>query len=124
MNIIRNTHKISAIYLFWYVIVFLLIIVDLQIGFLPDFLKNILARYPYQWDFELMFAALFAVWGVFLWRGVQISLFSGYAFCAQGIIMILLGILRPLEMRHLFMDSILWIILGGLLIKQAEHKST
>ncbi len=116
----QKINKISALYLWWYVIVFILVVVDLKFGFLSETVKNILARYPYQWDYEFMFTTLFFVWGVFLWKDSHLNKFSGYAFLTQGIVMIILGAIRENEMIHLFTDSILWIILGCLLLRQSK----
>ncbi|MEK7103477.1 MAG: hypothetical protein AAB870_03985 [Patescibacteria group bacterium] len=118
MKLLQRVNKISALYLWWYAFVFVIVIVDLSIPFLPETIKSVLARYPYQWDFEFMFSALFLVWGCFLWKDKQLSRFSGYAFLSQGVAMILLGLFRSQEMIHLFTDSVLWIILGVLLLKQ------
>ncbi|MCC6323439.1 hypothetical protein IT400_01460 [Candidatus Nomurabacteria bacterium] len=120
MKIIQKINKISALYLWWYGIVFILVVADLKLGFLSEGLKNILARYPYQWDYELMFTILFFVWGIFLWKDFRLNKFSGYAFLTQGIVMVTLGIIRQNEIIHLFTDSILWIILGCLLLKQSK----
>ena len=118
MKIIQKINKISAIYLWVYVFIIGLVIIDLQLGFLSESIKNILARYPYQWDYELMFMALFFVWGVFLWKDSSLNKFSGYAFLTQGLVMIILGLMRQNEIIHLFSDSILWFVLGYILLKQ------
>ncbi len=118
MKIIQKINKFSAIYLWWYVIVFILVIIDLKLNFLSEGIKNILARYPYQWDYELMFATLFFTWGIFLWKDSRLNKFSGYAFLTQGLVMIILGLIRRNEIIHLFSDSILWFVLGYILLKQ------
>lgn len=115
-------NKIAAVYLWWYSLVFIVVVADLKIGFLSVGIKNILARYPYQWDFELMFAMLFVVWGIFLWRDVKLSRFSGYLFLSQGIAMILLAFLQTGEGAHFIMDSILWLALGLLLVKTKNYE--
>ena len=123
MKIIKNINKIGAIYLWWYVGVFILVLTDLKLNFLTEGIKNVLVRYPYQWDYELMFTILFFVWGIFLWKNIYLIKFSGYMFVSQGIVMIILGIIRENEMIHLFTDSILWIVLGFLLLKQSKKSS-
>ena len=102
--------KASALYLFWYVFVFLIVASDLSLHFLPQEIKSILARYPYQWDYELMFSSLFLIWGIFLWRfhtNKELVTFSGVAFLAQGVAVITLAFLRQNESIHFFLDSIL-----------------
>lgn len=116
--IIKNINKISALYLWSYIPVFILVITDIKFGYLSENIKNILARYPYAWDFELMFTTLFAVWGIFLWKNNNLNKFSAYAFVTQGLVMILLGLFRLSEVAHLFTDSILWLILGFLLLRR------
>lgn len=118
MKIIQKINKVSAVYLWWYAIVFILVLADMKLNFLSEGIKNILARYPYQADYELMFTSLFFVWGIFLWKDSRLIKFSGYAFLTQGFVMIILGLFRQNEMVHLFADSILWIVLGYLLLRQ------
>ena len=116
--------KIAALYLFWYVLVFILVVVDLNFNFLAPEIKNFLARYPYQWDYELMFSTLFLVWGIFLWRSSKNETFvkfSGIAFIVQGITIITLGFLRQAEASHFFIDSILWLILGFILLNSKNY---
>lgn len=118
MKIIQKINKVGAVYLWWYTIVFILVVADMKLNFLSEGIKNILARYPYQVDYELMFTVLFFVWGIFLWKDARLIKFSGYAFLTQGFVMIILGLFRQNEMVHLFTDSILWIVLGYLLLRQ------
>lgn len=120
MKIEKYINKISALYLWWYVPVFILVVTDLKLSYLSETIKNILARYPYAWDYELMFTVLFFVWGIFLWKDSKISRFSGYAFIAQGLVMIVLGLIRTNELTHLFIDSVAWFVLGYLLLKQSK----
>lgn len=121
----RNIAKIAALFLFWYILVFALVMSDLSFNFLSPGIKNILARYPYQWDYELMFSAFFLVWGIFLWKSSvdeKFVRFSGMAFLAQGLTIIGLGFLRQDEAFHFFLDSILWIVLGFLLLISKRQK--
>lgn len=113
-------HKIAALYLWWYSLVFVLVVADLRFGFLSEGIRNILARYPYQWDFEFMFAILFLVWGILLWQEVALSKFSGYLFLSQGTAMILLAFLNTSQRSHFIADSILWFAFGFLLLKKHE----
>ena len=119
-KILNNVNKISAVYLWWFLIVFVLIVFDSYTPFLPQGINSTLARYPYSWDYELMFVVLYSVWGVFLWKNKDLNRFSGFAFVAQGLTMIILGTIRKNEFIHLFSDSVLWIVLGFLLLKEGK----
>lgn len=109
--------RLSALYLLWFVLVFSLVVTDLRWNYLSEGIRNFLARYPFQWDYEFQFTVLFAVWGFFLWRaadqpsGMMVR-FSALAFVTQGIATVILALLRPGETTHLLLDSTPWLILG------------
>jgi len=108
-------------------------------SFIPLFFLTLLAlRYPdtilgnvfdvafirgeYRWDFELMFASVYFVWGIFLWKAAHnperskaLIQFTVFANLAHGVVMTFLGILRPGEFLHLLYDSLL-IVAPSLLI--------
>ena len=76
-------------------------------------------RQPYQWDFELMFAVLFLIWGIFTWiascNPKENSLFvrfTAWALLTHGIVMICLGFLRAGELTHFLIDSVPYFVLG------------
>lgn len=96
---------------------------DLRWQFLSESARSILARYPYQWDLELLFTVLAAVWGIFLWESAEtldasrkLLQFTVVAFLTQGIATVILGLLRPTEIAHLLLDSVPWFVLGILLV--------
>lgn len=119
--------KISALYLWYFILVFVLAVLGSTLPFLQEgtLLGDILIRRPYQWDFEFMFTMLFAVWGIFLWKesktpqknSIFIS-FTGWAFVTQAISMIILALLRTHETSHFILDSIPWFMLGIFLLRK------
>ncbi len=113
-------HKIAALYLFWFVIVFVLVTADVQFDFLTDGIREFLARYPYAFDYELMFTVFFVVWAYFLWNDKGLSLFSGVAFVAQGIAMVFLATIG-IDSAHLFLDAIPWVLIGALLMYSSKN---
>jgi len=122
-RIVFAAHKIAAAYLAWFVIVFVLVVLDLQFGFLSESMRDVLARYPFALDYELMFTALFAVWAIFLWVDRRLSLFSGVAFVVQAGAMALLAV-SGVDAGHLLRDMIPWLALGALLIYASSRAST
>jgi len=68
-NFAKNLIRVVAIYLWWFLIVFILAINSSKISWLTEGTHwgDALLRRPYAWDFELMFVVLFIVWGIFLW---------------------------------------------------------
>ena len=88
-----------------------------------DFFSAYLIREPYRWDFELMFAAIYFIWGIFLWRAARQPIsnlsfidFTIWANVAHGAVMIAIAFLREGEFFHLLSDSILFISVAILLI--------
>lgn len=119
--------KISSVFLFYFVLLFLFITWDLtqnyQILKEGTTLGNLIIRYPYQWDYELFFAGLFLVWGIFLWgssknleKNITFIKFTGLAFIVHAITMLIVGIVIPENFTHLLLDSIPWFILGTLIL--------
>ena len=117
--LVTVAHKIAAVYLAWFVLVFLLVIFDLHSDFFAENTRDFLARYPFAIDYELMFAALSAVWAYFLWMDKHLSLFSGVAFLSQAVAMAVLAI-GNVDTVHFFVDMIPWFILGVLLVYSAQ----
>lgn len=123
----KNILRLSALFLWYFVVLFFFIVWDLQRAE-PLFkqgtlLGDAMIRFPYQWDFELFFAGLFFVWGIFLWqastnilRDARLAAFTGWAFIVHALTMIIVGIIRNQELAHLVNDSISWFLLGSLLL--------
>ena len=118
--------KISALFLWYFTLVFLLAVFGSNIPLLKEdtFLGDILIRRPYQFDFELMFTVLYFVWGIFLWKSSKESnknsnfvSFTGWTFLTQAIVMVILAFLQSRESLHFIFDSIPWFILGALLFR-------
>ncbi len=119
--------KITAIFLWYFTPLFFFIVWDINRAnpLLKEgtILGDMLVRRPYQWDFELFFAGLFLVWGIFVWRATKdtqkdsnIIKFTGWAFLVQAITMILAGAIRSQDLMHLLNDSIYWFILAFLIL--------
>jgi len=114
-NIAINAHKIAAAYLAWFVVTFLIVVLDLRFEFLSTDAQNFFARYPFAIDYELMFTILFGVWAYFLWIDKRLVLFSGVAFLSQAIAMVILAV-GNVDTAHLLRDMIPWLLLGILLV--------
>ena len=116
--------KISAIFLWYFTPLFLLIVSDVGSRIFQDgtFLGNLIVRHPYQWDYELMFAGFFLIWGIFVWKAAknpEINLsfikFTAWGFFAIVLTNILVGLFRTQDLAHLTTDSIPWFVLGLLI---------
>lgn len=119
--------KITAVFLWYFVALFFFIVWDMSRES-PLFQKgttlgDMMARSPYQWDFELFFAGLFLVWGIFVWRAAKniqkdlnLIKFTGWAFLVHAVTMIIVGAIRKQELIHLLNDSIYWFLLGFLIL--------
>ena len=119
--------KCSALFLWYFVALFAFIVLDgnraeplLKEG---TALGDMMIRFPYQWDFELFFAGLFLVWGIFLWRSTRtierdmnMIQFTGWAFLMHAVTMIGAGMIRTQDFVHLLTDSIPWYVLGFLIV--------
>ena len=118
--------KITSVFLWYFVVLFFFIVWDLNRAE-PLFregtrLGDAMIRFPYQWDFELMFAGIFLVWGIFLWkasRNAKNNLlfirFTAWAFLVHAISMIIIGLINSQELMHLVNDSIFWFLITFLL---------
>jgi hypothetical protein len=118
--------QLVAVYLFWFTIVFILAVGFSDLSFLKQgtFLGDALIRRPYQIDFELMFTALFLVWGIFLWKASsdleQNRTFIHFSACAlftHGVVFVILGFTKPEILSHMLLDSVWWLLAGILLFK-------
>lgn len=119
--------KATAIFLWYFVALFFFIIWDLNRD--KPILKegttfgDMIVRFPYQWDFELFFAGLFLVWGIFLWKATKnnqkdsnLIKFTGWAFLVHAITMIIVGSIHSQDLVHLLTDSIYWFIFAFLIL--------
>lgn len=116
--------KISAIFLCYFTPLFLFIVLD--IGNWPlqpnSFFGDLIVRHPYQWDYELMFAGLYLVWGIFIWRAsknlgnnLMFIRFTAWGFFVNASTMVITGLLKTQELAHLAIDSIPWLALSFLM---------
>ena len=115
--------RICAVYLLLYVGSFLIVVVNslLNEALFPvdSVIGSVLARYPYAFDFEAMFAVLFFVWAVYLWRAAddikQNSLFisfSGWALLTHGFVFVGLALFTGQDVWHFLRDSAHMIFFG------------
>lgn len=63
--------KILALFFWWYVVVFLVSVSPLLGISVPSIPFTEYRGDSYAWDFELMFTAIFLVWGFFLWKAMM-----------------------------------------------------
>ena len=80
--------------------------------------QNPLSEFFYQgeefhWDYEVMFAGLFFVWGIFLWMisydPAKHASFIDFTIVANAMhiaVMIVIGLIDSNELRHLFTDGV------------------
>lgn len=119
--------KVTAIFLWYFVVLFFFLAWDLSRAnpFFEEgsFMGDMVVRQPYQWDFELFFAGLFLVWGVFLWQASKepqknssFIRFTGWAFLVHAITMIIVGLIKSEDFIHLVSDSIYWFLFSSLLL--------
>lgn len=114
--------KVLAIILWLFTPLFLITIlylnnlINLPGWLIPDI------RGEYKWDFELMFAVIYFVWGIFLWKAAKYPVkhllfidFTIWANLIHGLTMILIGIINKDEFFHLLNDGGLLIILASLI---------
>lgn len=117
--------KISSIYLWYFTPLFLLIISDIGKRLFREGtpLGEAIVRHPYQWDYELMFAGFFLVWGIFVWKAAKnpeqnltFIKFTAWGFFVTVITNILVGLFKTQDLVHLINDSISWFVLGFLIL--------
>ncbi len=104
--------------LWCYIPVFVITILSLnflQYPILKQFTPEI--RGSYHWDFELMFASIYAVWGWYLWQASKepkkhslLIDFSIWANIIHGLVMIVIGMLREGEFHHMLGDGLVLIV--------------
>jgi hypothetical protein len=126
--------RICALYLLLtFVGSFILVTANILLGgsLFGEAFGSVLARYPYAFDFEAMFAVLFLVWAVYLWRAAdnikQNALFisfSGWALLTHGLVFIALALFAERDTLHFLRDSIPMIFFGSaqlFLLKRHLH---
>jgi hypothetical protein len=117
---IKVVLRVSAVFLWYFTPLFLLIVSGIVGRLFPD--DILIVRHPYQWDYELMFAGFFLVWGIFVWKAAknpEMNLsfikFTAWGFFAIVLTNILVGLFKTADFIHLANDSIPWFILGLLI---------
>jgi len=124
---LKITLKITGLFLWYFVALFFFIVWDMNrsTSLLKEgtTLGDLMIRHPYQWDFELFFAGLFLVWGIFIWRATKdtrkdlnLIKFTGWAFLIHASTMIIAGAVKTQDLTHLISDSISWFILSFLIL--------
>lgn len=121
--------RLTAVFLWYFTPIYILTLLGAVTNL--SFRGYSFVRQPYQWDFELMFAVFFLVWGIFIWRASHNPLqyilfihFTAWALLTHALVMISLGILRAGEFIHFFIDSIPYFVLGILLFIKINRKYT
>ena len=133
VQFLKITLRIAAFFLWYLSLLFLLIIWDVNAStpFLKKgtFVGDLIIRYPYQWDYELMFAGLFLVWGTFVWRASKnlqsnktIIQFTAWGFLAHAMSMIVVGVIKTTDFAHLATDSTPWFIISFLVFYFARKE--
>lgn len=105
--------KILALFFWWYGVVFVLSVARLGGVSLPALPFLEYRGDVYAWDFELMFTAIFLVWGWYLWiaskEPQQHRLFIGFtiaATLAHIAAMLVIGLIRTTDLTHLLIDAV------------------
>lgn len=117
--------KISAVFLWYFVPLFFLIVSGTgnRLFQQDTFWGNLIVRYPYQWDYELMLAGFYLIWGIFVWKAsknpannLNFIKFTAWGFLVNVLTNIIVGLFRTYELAHLITDSISWFVLGFLIL--------
>lgn len=105
--------KILAIIFWLYIPIFILSILPLLNISVPNFFFTEFRGEKYIWDFELMFTAIFSVWGYYLWKISKNPLenltfidFTIWATIFHVIAMLLIGIIRSSDLSHMLKDML------------------
>lgn len=101
--------KLLALFFLWYVAVFLLSVASLNGINIP---APAFRGSEYMWDFELFFAAIYAVWGIYVWKASSnpnqhlfFIDFTLWATFAHIVAMIAVGFVRTEDLAHLLLDA-------------------
>lgn len=105
--------RVLALFFWWYLLVFILSILPLIGVSLPSLITPEFRGESYAWDFELMFTAIFVVWGAFLWKAASkpiehktFILFTLWATAAHIVAMVVVGLIRVEDFQHLLIDAV------------------
>ena len=105
--------RLLAIFFWWYLVVFVLSILPLLGVPIVTWLTPEFRGDNYAWDFELMFTAIFVVWGIFLWKAAgnlrenkSFIRFTIWATVAHIGAMLVIGTIRNEDLPHLLTDAI------------------
>lgn len=127
LNYLKWSLRITALFLWYFTPVYIFTVLGLITN--VSIFSYSFVRQPYQWDFELMFAVLFLVWGIFLWMASNKSAenilfirFTAWSLMTHVAVMVSLGLSREGELVHFFVDSIPYLILGIVLIIGVANK--
>ena len=114
--------RVSAIFLWYFTPLFFLVISSNSLLKQNTFLGDLIIRFPYQWDYELMFLGFYLVWGVFVWKvaenpenNMNFIKFTAWGFFVTALTNIVVGFFRMQDLWHLSMDSIPWLALSFLI---------
>lgn len=119
--------RLTAVYLWYFTPAYILTVLG-SVSNLRVFGYSFV-REPYQWDFELMFAILFLVWGIFTWiasrnpkEHILFVQFTAWALVTHAGVMVCLGFLRNGELLHFLVDSVPYFVLGIILFVGVNKK--
>lgn len=105
--------RILAVFFWWYGVVFVLSVLQLGGLSLPALPFLEYRGDAYAWDFELMFTAIFVVWGWYLWiaskEPQEHRLFIDFTLVATSAhigAMLVIGLIRPSGLSHLLIDAV------------------
>lgn len=105
--------RLLSLFFWWYLIVFLLSVLPLLGVFIPVWLIPEFRGESYAWDFELMFTAIFVVWGAFLWKAANnikenksFIRFTIWATAAHIVAMLIIGTVQRDDFQHLLIDAV------------------
>lgn len=128
-NYLKWTLRFTAVFLWYFTPGYILTILGSFTNL--RFFDYAFVRQPYQWDFELMFAVLFLVWGIFTWIVSRNPLqntffihFTAWALLTHAVVMVSLGILREGELVHFLVDSVPYFVFGAMLFFGIKGKHT
>lgn len=110
-NHLQLSLKILAIIFWLYIPIFILSILPLLGVSVSNFFFTEFRGENYIWDFELMFIAIFSVWGYYLWKISKNPLgsltfidFTIWATIFHLFAMLLIGVIRSSDLSHMLKD--------------------
>jgi hypothetical protein len=105
--------RLLSLFFWWYLIVFVLSVLPLLGVSTPVWLTLEFRGSSYVWDFELMFTAIFFVWGIFLWKAANspkenksLIRFTIWATAAHIATMLIIGVIQHNDLQHLLTDAL------------------